>query len=133
MCILKDLTNTQTSIKVLHMNPIIVVLPTNKKGNPSDEKLYDYQNGNCFYCDGYMLPIKQNHRTKENCLGPQGYTYDHLMPASLGFTLVGNKVLACRGCNNDKANRLPTAAEIVKASMMYLAFGKKCLVTVASP
>ena len=48
-----------------------------------------------------------------------GYTIDHLFPRSLGFTLSGNAVLACRKCNERKGDRPPTPEEIVKAWSLY--------------
>lgn len=78
--------------------------------------LYSNQKCKCFYCGKYMkfysyIPTKPERF--------DGYTIDHLFPRSLGFTLSGNAVLACRKCNERKGDRPPTPEEIVKAWSLY--------------
>ena len=103
------------------MQPIIVLQDIRGCRNPCDDKLYTTQGGACFYCEQYMLPEKQT---------VQGFTYDHLFPAYLGFTLQGNKVLACSACNHRKDSRMPTVVEIIKAARLYVAHGRKLIAKV---
>lgn len=52
----------------------------------------------CFYC-GHMFLV---------------LTRDHVIPKSAGGLIPDNTVLACCECNQKKADRLPTSAEIEK-------------------
>lgn len=90
----------------------------------SNGPLYDAQNASCFYCNLYMTPQKHNSRSKTKCDRSSGYTCDHLFPKNLGFTLTGNKVLACYSCNHSKGNTLPTLSQIKKAHILYQNLGR---------
>ena len=83
--------------------------------------LYAYQNGRCFYCNRYMRFT--THHPHHPAKG-EGFTMDHLFPRSMGYALAGNNVLACRHCNNKKANRMPTNAEVYKAWKLYMDMGR---------
>lgn len=97
----------------IYTRPKIVLLPWPKK--PIGENyLYSFQKCRCFYCDKFM-DFSKFHKDKR----PNGYTVDHVFPNSLGFTRAGNIVLACRKCNEVKANRLPTHDEIRQAIKLY--------------
>lgn len=94
--------------------PTIVMNPHRRLRNISDNVLYAYQQCKCFYCDEFLI-FKAHHYEKR----PNGYTLDHVFPNWLGFTLAGNKVLACRVCNELKDNRMPTLTELHKAIKLY--------------
>lgn len=76
----------------------------------SNKNLLKRQKHKCFYC-GIKL---------------YKYTIDHFYPRSLGYGINGNKVLACKKCNEEKANRLPTKEEIKRFNQLY----KKLLDTI---
>lgn len=84
-------------------------------------QLYAYQHARCFYCSKYL---KFHPYHPENPDRFDGYTIDHLIPRSLGFSKVGNSVLACRGCNEKKGNRMPTMIELVRAWEIYNKMGR---------
>lgn len=79
--------------------------------------LYAHQQARCFYCKGYI-------KYAAHTAAVNGYSIDHLFPRSLGFGKGGNVVLACRPCNERKANRLPTFKEIARASVLYATMGR---------
>lgn len=72
-----------------------------------------------------MFYGKHNHYHR-----PNGYTIDHVFPASLGFSREGNMVLACRDCNLSKADRLPTHNEIDNACRLYAIMGRDFIATI---
>lgn len=82
--------------------------------------LYSFQECKCFYCNKFLRYMNYNPENPERF---EGYTIDHLYPKSLGYGLGGNAVLACRKCNEKKANRYPTETEIAKASELYSKIG----------
>lgn len=51
--------------------------------------------------------------------GKRTMTRDHFFPRSMGFTLEGNVVLACRQCNHKKRNSLPSHEEIAKFANIW--------------
>lgn len=116
------------------MELIITIVDENllkRKGkNPSDYYLYQAQNASCFYCGLYMTPQQHGNKSKTKCDRSSGYTYDHLFPRSLGFSLRANKVLACNHCNQAKGSNMPTVAQIVKARKMYLQLKAPFIATV---
>lgn len=67
-------------------------------------ELLKAQGGTCFYCNRALTNQRQvDSRGKVN-----GYTRDHFLPKSQGFTaLKGNVVLACVKCNMSKSNQIP--------------------------
>lgn len=69
------------------------------------EALLIAQENKCFYCD-LVFEIEQ-------------LTRDHLTPKSCGGLNIGNIVLACRKCNGDKSNRMPTIVELEKKDLIY--------------
>ena len=97
------------------LRPTIVINDPRIHRHLSISVLYSYQHARCFYCDDYLrfVPYNQKNNVKN------GYTIDHVIPNYLGFTMAGNKVLACRTCNHTKDNRLPTYEELRKAINLY--------------
>lgn len=73
------------------------------------EHLFKLQDGNCYLCGD---PFGE-HRLA---------TREHVTPKALGGKNDRNILLACRDCNEDKADRAPTPAEL-----KYLAFINKQL------
>lgn len=71
------------------------------------------QNQQCFYCHKHMAL--------------SSITKDHLFPKSHGFHLRGNLVLAHRECNQLKANRYPTPAEIMRWVALHKDNAKRML------
>ena len=73
-------------------------------------KLYDDQDGGCFYCGKHYESQKS-------------LTRDHFFPiAIVGKGPAANKdnvVLACQKCNTTKADRLPTEEEIVRYVLLF--------------
>lgn len=92
--------------------------------------LYSHQECRCFYCNKYMRYVSFIPGNPER---KNGYTIDHLFPKHLGFTLVGNAVLACRKCNEKKADRPPTPVEIVRAWELYNKIGIQFIATIIFP
>lgn len=92
--------------------------------------LYSHQNCRCFYCNKFMRfeTFVPGNPERKN-----GYTIDHLFPKHLGFTLAGNAVLACRKCNEKKAERPPTPVEIVRAWELYNKIGVQFIATIIFP
>lgn len=66
---------------------------------PDDARLMDVQQGGkCFYCGQQLGKVA---------------TYDHLIPQAYGGAdITANVVLAHRRCNEQKADSLPSVAEI---------------------
>lgn len=93
---------------------VIVLQDINYFKGVSIHHLYAHQCCKCFYCQRFMEPFPY----KKN-VWSYGFTKDHLFPNSLGFTLSGNTVLACRGCNHRKENRMPSHKEIRRAMKLY--------------
>lgn len=78
----------------------------------------ELQNHCCFYCGKkFVIPDQRNHIGQ--C------SNDHLFPRSQGFKLVGNKVLACLTCNNDKANRFPSINDLARYVSLYKQYNPK--------
>lgn len=109
------------------MYPIIKVKDEKFLNVPPASVLYSYQKCRCFFCNKFM-PFKAFNPEKPD--RKDGYTVDHLFPRSLGFTKSGNSVLACRKCNEKKANRNPSLTEIVKAWEIYQKMGRPFVATV---
>lgn len=109
------------------MYPIIKIKEERFLNVPPASVLYSYQKCRCFYCNKYMPYKAYNPEIADR---KDGYTIDHLFPRSLGFTKSGNSVLACRSCNEKKANRNPTLTEIVKAWELYQKMNRPFVATV---
>lgn len=80
--------------------------------------LRDYQNNHCYLCGQLMAPQGEMfaHDSKMPSL-------DHVVPKSRGGTnRLGNVALAHKRCNNEKADRLPSACEILFAKLMAECF-----------
>jgi 5-methylcytosine-specific restriction endonuclease McrA len=72
------------------------------------DRLHAYQGSVCALCG---LTVR---RGQWSGMGRELGTIDHVVPRSLkGHEGFGNIVLAHRGCNNDKADRLPTGCELI--------------------
>jgi 5-methylcytosine-specific restriction endonuclease McrA len=55
-------------------------------------RIYSRDGGMCFYCDTHLMPTRA--------------TLDHIIPRSQGGKNVAeNCVIACRSCNNKRADR----------------------------
>lgn len=80
--------------------------------------LRDYQNNHCYLCATLMAP--QGEMFAHDDRMP---SLDHVMPKSKGGpNRLGNVALAHKRCNNDKADRLPTACEVFFAQVMARCF-----------
>lgn len=80
--------------------------------------LNDYQGQRCYLCGSVMAP-------QSDFTAPDVFmqSIDHVLPRSKGGTnRLGNVALAHKGCNNHKADRLPTACEALFASEMARCF-----------
>lgn len=80
--------------------------------------LRDYQENRCYLCGGMMVPAGEMfaHDSVMSSL-------DHVLPKCRGGTnRLGNVALAHKGCNNAKADRLPTACESLYAESMATCF-----------
>lgn len=76
--------------------------------------LYRRQNGCCFYCRTELDPITWR------LSDPRGYTRDHFFPVAAGNDeLVGNMVLSCKKCNEEKKHYPPTEKEIKRFCALY--------------
>ena len=99
------------------MYPIIKIKDSRGKFRHSTiPVIYSTQNCKCFYCNKFLQFKKYHPRIEDK---QDGYTIDHLFPRSLGFTLYGNAVIACRRCNEKKGDRPPTPEEIARAWNIY--------------
>ncbi len=78
----------------------------------SRREMYLIQQGRCFYCDK-VLPLNAH------CGSRRKWTVDHFWPKVKGHSRKSGKVLACRGCNESKADRDPTDDEICKFLALY--------------
>jgi 5-methylcytosine-specific restriction endonuclease McrA len=78
--------------------------------NPQNRELLEAQNGLCFYC---LEPMRSRG------------TRDHLWPRLMGkgTPLTFNKVIACAKCNQAKADRKPTPAEVERYRDLYARCG----------
>lgn len=73
-------------------------------------KLFEQQEGRCFYCDGEMHYASA---------GPLGATLDHVIPRSDGgSTHWVNAVAAHQICNRGKGDRQPTLEELLRLIRM---------------
>ena len=106
--------------------PIIEMRRFDKPIHIPTSVLYSHQECRCFYCNRYMYyaPHTKN---------PKGYSIDHLFPRSKGYGKGGNSVLACRPCNEKKADRWPTLIEIVKAWELYQKMSRSFIASVILP
>lgn len=80
--------------------------------------LNDYQGQRCYLCGSPMAP-------QSDYTAPDVFmqSIDHVLPRSKGGTnRLGNVALAHKGCNNHKADRLPTACEMMFAAEMARCF-----------
>ena len=82
-------------------------------------RLYRAQNGICFHCP---LPMMESCWSEMN---HRGWTRDHVFPKAASRGVSHNFVLAHRLCNVQKADRVPTESEIIRASRLYESFGAK--------
>lgn len=73
-----------------------------------------HQKMRCAIC-GEPLTLKVN--------GPDGLTFDHVFPWSLKKKDAGNLLAAHRSCNRRKADRLPTACELIMLAAVNLRLG----------
>lgn len=74
-------------------------------GRRRRRRLFDLQDGRCFYCREPMNTTGADPNTLA--------TLDEVFPRSLGYPQKReNCVLACMTCNQRKANRMPTDEEI---------------------
>lgn len=78
------------------------------------DKLYLLQEGRCFYCLGRMARASYRQLVR-----PNGFTEDHVIPRHTGVTGCGNKVLACRKCNERKGGKLPSNKALRKYALLY--------------
>lgn len=79
-----------------------------------DKKLYELQDGTCFYCGEKIGPRRWF-----------DYTRDHFFPKSKGNGAERNTVLCCPNCNTQKADRMPTIdEEILFYYMILLKLGR---------
>jgi hypothetical protein len=81
-------------------------------------RLMKAQDGECFHCDEPML-LRPD-------IGPADRfaNREHVFPhATTGKGMVYNIVLAHYGCNIDRKDRQPSAAEIAKAARIYKILG----------
>lgn len=92
--------------------------------------IYSLQKCRCFYCNKFLQYIKYH---PQICERKDGYTIDHLFPRTLGFTLYGNAVIACRKCNEEKSDRLPTPEEVVRTWTIYNQLGIPFIASVVFP
>ena len=76
-------------------------------------ELFNAQNGCCFYCERKLR--FQSHKKDV----PDGFTKDHFLPFSEGYTLTNNVVLACALCNRSKSDKAPCADHIHKFLNLY--------------
>jgi 5-methylcytosine-specific restriction endonuclease McrA len=111
------------------MQPIITIKPGPIKNTPATA-LYAFQNGKCFYCNKYMRYTSHHPKHPGKLFG---YTLDHLFPRCGGNMLAGNTVLACRKCNELKADRQPTVQEVVKAAMLYATMDRPFIASIVFP
>lgn len=81
--------------------------------NPSLETIYAAQHGRCIDCGAPM------ERHPSMGVEHPGYTVDHLFPRSCGFGLYANKVLACRACNERKADHPPSRRVVHRTRALY--------------
>ena len=80
--------------------------------------LNDYQGQRCYLCGDPMAA--QSDITSPDV---RMQSIDHVIPKSKGGTnRLGNVALAHKGCNNHKADRDPTACEILFAEQMARCF-----------
>lgn len=80
-------------------------------------RLYKAQNGICFHCPHAMIEAcwsEVNHR---------GWTRDHVFPKAGSRGVQNNFVLAHRLCNVQKADRVPSESEIIRAIKLYEVLG----------
>lgn len=77
------------------------------------ERLYEAQAGSCFFCRETMAPGPWSVRRRG------GFTKDHVVPKSRGGSAERNVVLACKPCNGEKSDRLPTPEELARLDMIY--------------
>lgn len=80
--------------------------------------LNDYQGRRCYLCGELMA-------SQSDMTAPDVFmqSIDHVLPRSNGGTnRLGNVALAHKGCNNFKADRLPTACEALYARVMAQCF-----------
>lgn len=80
--------------------------------------LRDYQSNRCYLCGELMAP-------QGDLVAPDVFmqSIDHVVPRSKhGTNRLGNVALAHKGCNNHKADRLPTACEKFFAESMARCF-----------
>ena len=78
------------------------------------ERLWEVQGGACFWCKAQMQrgPYRQRKR-------PMGWTREHLVPRAHGGKNVRNVVLAHRGCNSDRADKLIDTHTLEHGSQLY--------------
>lgn len=75
------------------------------------ERLWKRQKGVCWICSGYMNAADRT--------GPNGATVDHVIPRSLGGgNRIHNLKLACRSCNEAKANMMPRNTKLLRNRQM---------------
>lgn len=80
--------------------------------------LTDYQNNHCYLCSRRMAPVGE--LFAHDSIMP---SLDHVLPKSRGGTnRLGNVALAHKKCNNEKADRMPTACEVFYAEQMLACF-----------
>jgi 5-methylcytosine-specific restriction endonuclease McrA len=71
----------------------------------------------CFYCGDPMGPKVYNRQRN-----PNGWTRDHVLPASLGNPGFGNIVLAHSDCNIRKDATIPPREEVQRARDLWDAY-----------
>ena len=71
--------------------------------------LRSLQDGKCFYCGIHV--------------GKRKVTLDHVRPLSRGGGEWQNVVIACKCCNAEKADRLPTDNELARLRELYRGIG----------
>lgn len=99
-----------TSIK---LKPVIRIPTNGKLYSINDAQMAKAQSYRCFYCNKVMNP---------NTNGKMRQSKDHFFPKSHGFSLMGNKVLACGGCNSAKNDKYPTLEAMARFVKMYSKF-----------
>jgi len=97
----------------IKLKPVLRVPLNGKHYSINTDQMSEAQGGLCFYCKKPM---------NKNTHGTMRQSKDHFFPKSHGFTLSGNKVLACQRCNSSKNDKYPSVEAIVRFAQMYSKF-----------
>lgn len=98
------------------------------------KRLRKYQRNRCYLCgEPFMTPYPKGEPNRKR-LNREGFpTVDHVTPKAAGGGLYHNKLLAHAACNWRKADRSPTACELLFLGVVHIRAGVVMSAPTASP